>query len=150
MSKTMANVLVHIVYSTKHREPLLHDDIRERLHSYIGGICRERNAPLLAVNSVADHIHLLLALPRDVAIMKLIMDIKIATSVWVKDCSDRYRNFHWQTGYGIFSVCPSQLEATKRYIEGQADHHRVATFQEEYRKILDGYGMSYDEKYLWD
>jgi putative transposase len=129
---------------------LLTADIRDELHAYIGGIVENQKGTLLKAGSVTDHIHLLIAHPRTCAPSDLIQDIKTGSSKWLKTQAARYANFHWQSGYGIFSISPSHRPALEKYIAGQAEHHRVVTFQEEYRRLLEKYGVQFDERYVWD
>ena len=150
MPQSLAHILVHLVFSTKNRDALLADDIRDELHAYIGGIVENQNGTLLKAGSVADHIHLLIAHPRTSAPSELVQAIKIGSSKWLKTKSARYDRFHWQGGYGIFSISPSHRPALEVYLGNQARHHQVLTFQEEYRRLLQKYGIEYDERYVWD
>jgi REP element-mobilizing transposase RayT len=150
MPQSLAQILVHLVFSTKNREALLPDDLRDELHAYIGGIVENHKGTLLKAGSVADHIHLLVAHPRTCAPSELVQEIKTGSSKWLKINSPLLAQFHWQGGYGIFSISPSHRPEVERYIAGQANHHRVVTFQEEYRRLLNKYGIVFDERYVWD
>ncbi len=150
MPQSLAQILVHLVFSTKNREASLGDDIRDELHAYIGGIVENQKGTLLKAGSVADHIHLLITHPRTCAPSELVQEIKTGSSKWLKTKAARYADFHWQSGYGIFSISPSHRLALERYIAGQAEHHRVVTFQEEYRRFLEKYSIQFDERYVWD
>ena len=150
MPQSLAQILVHLVFSTKNREASLGDDIRDELHAYIGGIVENQKGTLLKAGSVADHIHLLITHPRTCAPSELVQEIKTGSSKWLKTKAARYADFHWQSGYGIFSISPSHRLALERYIAGQAEHHRVVTFQEEYRRLLEKYSIQFDERYVWD
>ena len=150
MPQSLAQILVHVVFSTKNREPLLDDSIRAELHDYVGGIVRNLGGNLLKAGSVADYIHLFLAHPRTCAPAELVQEIKTGSSKWLKTQGPRYAAFYWQSGYGIFSVSPSHRAEVERYLATQAEHHRVVNFQEEYRKLLGKYGIEFDERYVWD
>ena len=150
MPQSLANILVHIVFSTKNREAWLDDDIRDELHAYIGGIVENQKGNLLKAGSVRDHIHLLIAHPRTCAPSDLVQEIKTGSSKWLKTKGIRFSGFHWQTGYGIFSISPSHRPALEQYIGRQAEHHRMVSFQEEYRRLLERHGVSFDERYVWD
>lgn len=150
MPQSLAQILVHLVFSTKNREALLADDIRDELHAYIGGIVENQKGTLLKAGSVADHIHLLIAMPRTCAPADLVQEIKTGSSKWLKTKGSQYANFHWQGGYGIFSISPSHRPALENYIRNQAAHHRQVIFQEEYRHLLQKYAIQYDERYVWD
>ena len=150
MPQSLSKILVHLVFSTKIREAWLSDDIRDQLHAYIGGIVENQQGTLLKAGSVADHIHLLIAHPRTCAPSELVQEIKTGSSKWLKTKSARYADFHWQSGYGIFSISPSHRMALEHYIANQAEHHHVSTFQEEYRRLLEKYDVQFDERYVWD
>lgn len=150
MPQSLSQLLVHVVFSTKNRERILLDEVRDELHAYIGGVINNLRGTLLAAGSVEDHIHLCLAHPRTIAPSELIKEIKASSSKWLKEKDRKFENFYWQSGYGIFSISPSHRNALEEYIKNQREHHRVVTFQEEYRKLLEKYGIPYDEKYVWD
>lgn len=150
MPQSLSSLLVHLVFSTKDREPLLSDEIRVDLHSYIGGIVADCGGTLLAAGSVADHIHLFVSHPRTISPADLVKEIKIGSSKWLKTRDPRFVNFHWQAGYGIFSISPGHRPDLERYIASQAEHHRVTSFQEEYRRLLTRNGVEWDERYVWD
>lgn len=150
MPQSLSQILVHLVFSTKNREPLLAEEIRDDVHAYIGGIIENKKGTLLKAGSVADHIHMLIAHPRTCAPSELVQEIKTGSSKWLKSKGTRYTNFHWQGGYGLFSISPSHRQAVEDYIGNQAEHHRVVTFQEEYRRLLAKYEIPFDERYVWD
>jgi len=150
MPQSLAQILVHIVFSTKHRERIIADAIRDELHAYTGGIIANLSGTLLKAGSVEDHIHLLVAHPRTCSPADFIQEIKTGTSKWIKTKGTRYRDFHWQLGYGMFSLSPGHRRAAELYLEGQAEHHKTETFQDEYRRLLRKYGIEYDERYVWD
>jgi REP-associated tyrosine transposase len=150
MPQSLSKVILHIIFSTKSREPWLDSDVRPRMHACLATICRDLGAELVHVGGVSDHVHILTTLPRTLSQAELIEQIKKASSKWIKALDARYRGFFWQRGYGAFSVSPSQLEAVLQYIETQQEHHRARTFQEEYRELLRRHGIDFDERYLWD
>jgi len=90
------------------------------------------------------------SLSRVINIADLVEEVKTESSKWIKTKGAEFRNFHWQRGYGAFSIGQSQLSSVKRYIAGQKVHHQRVTFQDEYRKFLKSYGIDYDERYVWD
>jgi len=150
MPQSLANILVHLVFSTKDRTPWIADDWRDDLHGYIGGIIRRHGSDLLAAGSVEDHIHLLFPMPRTVSVSELVKEIKSGSTRWVHESPARPAVFHWQSGYGIFSISPAHKDAVRQYIATQRDHHSKTTFQDEYRKLLRKYGVEHDERYVWD
>ncbi|NJM36865.1 MAG: IS200/IS605 family transposase [Akkermansiaceae bacterium] len=150
MSQSLAQIMLHLVFSTKDRKPMLNDEIRDELHAYIGGIITSLKGTLLKSGSASDHIHLLIAQSRTISVADLVQEIKTGSSKWIKTKGDQYRNFHWQGGYGIFSISPSHRDILEAYIANQAAHHRKETFQDEYRRLLAKYKIEFDERYVWD
>jgi putative transposase len=134
--------LIHVVFSTAERRPTIREDMEESLHGYLGGIARENGIAALAVGGTADHVHLLLSLPRTVSVAKAVQLLKSGSSKWIHENFTRSRNFAWQEGYGAFSIGVSQRGATVKYIEAQAEHHKRFSFDEELKKFLAAHGMA--------
>jgi putative transposase len=120
------------------------------MHAYLGGTCKALDCPVLKVGGVSDHVHILCALSRSLTIAKLVGEIKRESSKWVKTKGKMLGKFAWQSGYGAFSVSQSEVERVRAYIAGQQEHHRIRTFQDEYRAFLRENGVEYDERYVWD
>ena len=150
MSQSLANILVHLVFSTKARRQLLRDEERDQLHAYITGILKNLDSPLIAVNSVGDHIHILFAQSKNHVPAKIVQEVKSSSSGWIKRQHDYYSDFAWQTGYGEFSVSPMHVDAVREYIRHQAEHHRREDFQAEFRRFCEKNGKPLDEQYAWD
>jgi REP element-mobilizing transposase RayT len=150
MPQSLSKVILHVIFSTKNREPWLDSGVRRRMHAYLATICRDFGADLVHVGGISDHVHILMTLPRTVSQSELVEKIKKTSSKWIKGLDARYRGFFWQRGYGAFSVSPSQLEAVLAYIGEQQQRHRTRTFQEEYRDMLRKHDLKFDERYLWD
>ena len=149
MAHSYTCLLYHFVFSTKDREPWLQAELRPGLWEYLSGaICSEGGFCLIA-NGVSDHVHLLARLRQDKAISEVLRSIKANSSGWIHDAFPKLRGFHWQEGYGAFTVSKSQMEAVRRYIAGQEAHHRKVTFQEEFLALLKAHETEYDERYLW-
>ena len=142
--------LIHLIYSTKHREPCLTPAVRPDLYAYLGGILREWHSPSLRIGGVADHVHILFQLSKNVALAKVVEEVKKGSSKWIKTRGAEFARFHWQNGYGAFSVSPSNTDAVVQYIDGQEEHHRRRTFQDEFREFLRRHGVEFDERYVWD
>lgn len=149
MPHTYTNLLTHIIFSTKDRTPIIGTDLRPRLHAYLGGIVRELGGTPLAVNGIADHLHLLVGLPPSLSVSEALRVLKTNSSRWMRE-EMRQRAFGWQSGYGAFSVSRSNVRAVSQYIAHQDEHHRKINFQEEYVAFLQKHGIDYDERYLWD
>jgi REP element-mobilizing transposase RayT len=151
MPQSLAQVYLHIVFSTKERGAYLQNaTLREELHKYLGGICRNLDAPSLTVGGVADHVHILCRFSRTLTLADLVRELKRESSKWIKTKSPELSDFHWQDGYGVFSISPSHVGALRAYIANQEEHHKKETFQDEFRRLLNKYGLRYDERYVWD
>ena len=120
------------------------------MHAYLANVLRSHDCETIIVGGVEDHVHSLFALSRKYSISHIVKEIKRTSSAWIKDVSPNQRRFHWQRGYGAFSVSQSQLEEVSSYIERQEEHHKRVTFQDEYRAFLKKYAIEYDERYVWD
>ena len=140
----------HLIWSTKHRQPLISEDIRDRLFQYIGGIIRDDGGKLLAAGGMPDHVHLLADIGKQQSVVDAVRDIKANSSGWIHKTFPQFQSFAWQTGYGAFTVSYSSVEAVKNYIANQAEHHRKRTFQEEFVEFLQRHGIEYDDRYLWE
>ena len=147
MGQSLVKNYIHIVFGTKYREPLIHEEIENELHKYLGGICNSLNCSVLIVGGYTDHIHIL---SKNISLVELVKKIKSHSSKWIKTRSKNYSNFYWQDGYGAFSVNPSQIEVVKNYIANQKEHHDKKSFKNEFRLFLKKYEVEYDEKYVWD
>jgi len=149
MPHSYSNLLTHIVYSTKNRKPLIDAALEARLFPYLGGIVRQLGGRLYLVNGVEDHVHLLAELPPTIAIAEAIGKIKGSSTYWIHQSFAERSDFAWQRGYAAFSVSKSKVAAVARYIEGQKEHHRKQSFQDEFLELLRRHGVAIDEKYLW-
>ena len=151
MPQSLARVVLHVVFSTKNREPFLKDaDLRKRLHAYMAGVLQRIGCEPILVGGVEDHVHLLGNLSRTVTIAELVEEAKKSPSKWVKDQGPQYREFFWQSGYGAFSVSQSNVEKVRAYIATQEEHHRKVSFQDEFRALCRKHGVEIDERYAWD
>ena len=150
MSQALARLHVHLVFGTKSRAPLISDSIRDALHRYLAVVLQNLGCPATLINSVEDHVHILFELGRTVALSTAVEDVKKASSKWIKTQGPEFAEFSWQAGYGAFAVSESNVPAVREYIAGQREHHRVKSFQEEYRAFLERHQISYDERYVWD
>jgi REP element-mobilizing transposase RayT len=152
MSQSLARLIVHIVYSTKHHYPWLKDAaLRAQLYAYNAAVLRrDVDSPAILINGTEDHIHILCTLSRRFAVMDVIKKSKTETSRWLKKQASTLRDFQWQSGYGIFSVSQSQVEPVKRYIANQEQHHKRTSYQEEFRELCKRHGIAIDERYVWD
>ena len=149
MPHSYVSNFVHYVFSTRERFPFVDQELESRLWPYIGGIARENGMKALAIDGTHDHVHTLLSLPAPLSVAKAIQLVKGGSSKWVHDQLPKYRKFEWQDGYGAFSVSASQVKSVIGYINGQKEHHRKKTFEEEFVEFLDKHGVHYDPRYVF-
>lgn len=150
MPQSLSSILIHLVFSTKHREPWLTPEIETELHPYLGTVFKGCDSPALIINGDRDHIHALFTLARTWTVADVVEEVKKRSSKWIKAKGTPFQQFQWQAGYGAFSVSQSQVEQVRRYITNQKAHHQQQPFQDEYRTLLQKYGIEFDEKYVWD
>ena len=150
MPQSLAQILLLLIFSTKNRERVLTDDIHPELHCYMATILKSLDSSAILINSVEDHAHILFHLSKNQALCDVIEVLKKDSSKWIKTKRSASRAFHWQNGYGAFSVSQSSVAQVVRYIQGQKEHHRKWTFEEEFCAFLKRYQVAYDERYVWN
>ncbi len=151
MPQSLVKNLVHLVYSTKHRQAWIPQEIRNRLFAYQAGIFQKWESPALVIGGVDDHLHALFSLSKNHALKKIVEEVKKGSSKWMKTNEGTgNNNFQWQSGYAGFSVSQSNVEEVKRYIENQAEHHGTMSFQDELRSLFSRHEIGFDERYVWD
>lgn len=150
MGQSLVQNYLHIVFSTKYRQPLITESVESELYSYIASTCNSLESCALQVGGYRDHVHILCQLSKKIALMKLLEQVKVHSSKWMKTKGEVFNNFYWQDGYGAFYVSASAVETVKKYIENQKQHHERRTFQDEFRASLKTHQMEYDERYVWD
>ena len=148
MAQTCGNVVVHLIFSTKMRMPLIAPDIRSDLFAYLGGIVRELRGTALIVNGTCGHVHILIRIRPVDSIAEITRIVKANSSGWVR--KKGHKEFAWQAGYGVFSVSQSNVPAVTEYIATQEVHHRKRSFQEEFVAFLKKNKVAYDERYIWN
>ncbi len=149
MAGTFTFLGIHFVFSTKNRIPTISNDISDRLCAYIGGIIKELGGILIEINTMPEHIHFYVYMPKTVSVSKFMEIVKANSSKWVHVTFPEKRDFGWQDGYGAFSVSKSSENQVMQYIRDQQHHHRKVSFQEEFVDFLNKYNIEYDEKYMW-
>lgn len=151
MSQTLSMLYVHVVFSTKNRFPYLRNEqIRKELFAYIGKIITENQSFPIKIGGFDDHVHIFLDLSRNICLKDLVKWIKTSTSKWLKTKGEEFNDFHWQNGYGGFSVGAFHRVKTINYINNQIEHHKSISFKEEFIQFLKINNISYNEKYIWD
>jgi putative transposase len=148
MAQSLSRILVHLVFSTKNREPFLGAELRGRVFDYLGGTLNALDCPAITIGGLADHVHLLFGLARTLLVCKVVEEVKKESSKWAKGVVSP--QFSWQNGYGAFSISPSNVPQVKAYIANQEEHHRMRTFQNEFRALLRRNGVEWDERYVWE
>ena len=150
MSQSLVKILIHLVYSSKHRQPWSTKTHREAIFAYQAGIYKEWDSPALAIGGMDDHVHALFVLSKYHPLKKIVEEVKKGSSKWAKIEGPKNADFYWQAGYAAFSVSQSNLDEVKKYIENQEEHHRRMTFQDELRTLYNRHGIAFDERYVWD
>lgn len=144
-------LLYHIVFSTKERRPFLRDDdIRNGVWSYMAGVAHHLQGHALRVGGYFDHAHLLIRIPAKIAVADFIRQLKASTSKHINEQSGAILKFHWQDGYGAFTVSRSKVDAVLAYIDRQMEHHSKQSFEDEYLQMLNDHEVDYDPEYLWE
>ena len=150
MAQSLSQLYVHLTFGTKERYPFIKTASEEQLHKYMAGILKNFDSPAIIINSVSDHVHILFRLSKNHALAKIVEEVKKQSSKWIKTILPNNAKFSWQSGYGAFSVSSSKLEAVKKYIINQKDHHKKISYQEEVEEFAKQYGIiEYDSKYFW-
>jgi REP element-mobilizing transposase RayT len=150
MSQSLAKVHLHIMFSTKNREPMIHADVERELYAYMASISNDLKCHVQKINGTENHVHIACCLSRTITMAVLLEEVKRSSSKWIKTKGAAYKKFAWQNGYGAFSFGESQLQDVVRYINDQKEHHQKKTYKEEFREFLEKYKIDYDERYVWD
>lgn len=151
MPQSLARVYLHIIFSTKDRQPMFRTkELRDELHAYMAGVVKRLGCEPVEVGGIADHVHLLVLQSRTLSIADSVKETKRVSTNWVQGRGGVFANFRWQAGYGVFSVSQSNAEEVSQYIQNQEEHHRKLSFQDEYRAFLRKHAASFDESYVWD
>ncbi len=150
MPQSLSFILIHVIFSTQDRAPVLDPSIRPALYDHLSTVSRNAGCECYRVGGIADHVHLAIRLSCSITMEKLIEELKSSSSKWLQNQSPSLATFAWQAGYGAFSVGPPDLEVLRHYIDNQKEHHKVRIFQEEYRAFLTKYQIQFDEPEVWD
>ena len=149
MTHTFCQLHYHLVWSTKNREPLILPSFQKRLYEYIHAIFKEKKCYTVKIGGMADHIHILVEIPQNASVAEIVRCTKVGTTKWLHHTIPEASTFHWQEGYGAFTVSASKKDDVKEYIQNQEEHHKEATFTEEFLWFLDKHGIACNEQYLW-
>ena len=148
MASTYTALLIHVVFSTRDRRPLLDPAWVDALYAYIGGILREDGGRLVAAGGVEDHVHLVLQFKPDRSVSQTLARLKAVSSKWLNQSGRLAERFEWQRGYGAFSVSRSDLDSLRRYVAGQREHHRRESYRDELVRFLDEHCVEYEQRFL--
>jgi len=149
MPHSLADLLIHVIFSTKDRRPILDNDQRPKLFPYMAGIVGERGGKAHIINGTKDHVHMLVSVPTSLSAADLMRHVKGSSSRWVHRELPGQREFGWQRGFAAFSVSRSRCQQVYEYIARQEEHHRKVSFKEELTAFLKKHGIEYDETYIW-
>jgi REP element-mobilizing transposase RayT len=149
MANTFTSLHYHFVFSTKNRERWISPEIEQRIWKYLGGIARQNQMKALQIGGVDDHVHLVVGMPPTLTVSRALQLLKGGSSRWIHETFPALAGFEWQDGYAAFTVSKSQLPDVVEYAAHQREHHRVRTFQDEYRALLEKHGIEFDERYVW-
>jgi len=150
VAQSLTKLLIHIVFSTQKRISWLDEEISSELYLYLSKILKNHNCNMLRIGGTENHIHILCEMAKNLSIGKIVEEIKISSSKWIKTKNLKYKKFYWQHGYGAFSISSSHIEIVCNYITNQKQHHKTTTFDEEFRRLLQKYNINFDEKYPLD
>ena len=149
MGQSLVANYLHLVWATKYRRPLIHTEVEYKLHGFINHRCKEYDSPLLAINSMPDHIHVLVRLSKNIALAKLLMNVKKDSSAWMK--KEGVSDFAWQNGYGAFSVNSYGIPNVMKYIHNQKIHHLKHDPDAEISTLMiENNIIDFDPKFFWD
>jgi REP element-mobilizing transposase RayT len=150
MADTFSQIYIHLVFSVKGRQNIIHKTWREELFKYVSGIIKGRDQKVFAIGGMPDHIHILISLRPNYMVSELVNSVKTNSSKWINSRGFVKGKFNWQEGYGAFSYGQSQLDHVIQYINKQELHHQRKSFKEEYIELLEKFNVKFDEKYLFD
>jgi REP element-mobilizing transposase RayT len=143
------SILVHIVFSTKDRQPWLTTEHREGIFAYMATILRDAGSDFALVNGHVEHAHVVCSLPVTLSPGDFVRKLKSCSSKWIRTNVEGLEDFRWQSGYAAFSFSRQQLPSVCRYVEHQQHHHQTKTFEDEYREFLALAAIEYDEQHLF-
>jgi putative transposase len=149
MANTYTQIYIHAVFAVRSRQNLIPKDNAEQIRKYITGIVTNLGSKLISINTMPDHIHALIGLKPDMSVSEIIGKVKSGSSGFINTQKMVAGRFEWQEGFGAFSYSRSQLDTVIRYIERQQEHHQKKSFQDEYKELLEEFGISYDTRYVF-
>jgi len=149
MANTYTQIHLQLVFAVQHRASLIQDSWKDELYKYMTGIVQEQKHKMIIVNGMPDHVHMLIGMRPAQSLSELMQDIKGSSSAWINSRHLTKGRFQWQEGYGAFSYSKKDLPVIINYIKNQEEHHRQENFIEEYKKLLDEFEITFDDKYTF-
>ncbi|MFC1717626.1 IS200/IS605 family transposase [Candidatus Poribacteria bacterium] len=149
MANTYTRIYIQIVFAVEGRQNVIRKEHRDEIYKYISGIIQKKGHKLIAINGMADHVHVLIGMKPDIALSDLVRDMKAYSSRFINRKDWMRGKFNWQEGFGAFSYSYSQLHTVANYIENQEEHHSRRTFRDEYLEMLKKFDVEYDTKYVF-
>ena len=149
MSNTFTQIHLQLVFAVQNRLALIQPSWKDELYRYITGIVQKHEHKLIIINGMPDHVHMLIGMRPSQSLSELLQDIKGSSSKWINEGRLVRGKFQWQQGYGAFSYSKSHVPAVVNYISNQEAHHKKKTFLEEYKELLDKFGVEFDERYIF-
>ncbi|MGZ2370466.1 IS200/IS605 family transposase [Ancylomarina sp. YFZ004] len=151
MGQSISQLYVHLTFSTKDRKPYIQEIWELKLYACFSAVFQKYKCPILRINSVTDHVHILFCLSKDQALSSLVDELKEESTKWIKSIGNINKDFEWQDGYGAFSVSHFQVDVVTRFIQNQKKHHDNKTYKEEVDEIMEQFGViEYDASYFWN
>lgn len=150
VANTFTQIYIQVVFAVEWRQSLIVPEHKEEIHRYITGIIRNKGQKLIEINSMPDHLHMLIGLLPDIALSNLIREIKKSSTGFINEKRLVRGRFNWQEGFGAFSYSRSSLDAVIRYIRNQEAHHRRTSFKDEYMTLLRKFDVAFDTRYVFD
>jgi|SRR5581483_11211103 len=139
---------IHTIIFTVGLQPLIEPEWAAQLHDYLRKAANKLRSPVIAVNGMSEHVHILVSLSPNISIDKLVKNLKTDSTDWIQRTLNK--QLDWDEGYGAFSVGGPELESIKTFIKNQKEHHSEYSFREEYEAILTAHEIEFDPETLFD
>ena len=149
MANTYTQLYIHIVYAVKNRESLITPELETEMYKMLATILNNNGHTTIAIGGMPDHVHIFFGMNPKESLSHLVKEMKTATTAWVNGQNKAQGHFNWQEGYGAFSYSRSQIDAVAGYIRNQKNHHAKSSFRDEYVKLLQSFGIDFDERYVF-
>jgi putative transposase len=149
MANTYTQIHIQAVFAVQNRLCLIDKEWKHLMYKYMTGIVHNHGHKMLAVNSTADHVHLLIGFRPTQSLADLMQDVKGSSSKWINENKLVKGRFSWKEGYGAFSYEKRRVKEIVQYIMNQEQHHQKKNFQKEYQELLEEFGVNFDSRYVF-